>query len=181
MGLACAPASALAAKPSTTDRQNAAKECRAERGSSAATREAFKHWGTNKNKKNAFGKCVSARARAEQRQTIAAVTNAAKECMAERALNPAAFALKYGTNNPNAKYPNPGNAFGKCVSGKAKAKKQSADAADARAIAKRKRAARSCATERTDIGRAAFGMKYGTVKSKRHNAFGKCVSKKARA
>ena len=41
-------------KPTGVDRQNAARECRVERGNSAATREAFKvRYGT---KSNAFGK-----------------------------------------------------------------------------------------------------------------------------
>ena len=148
--LAITPASAMA-KPNKTDRANAAQECRSERGGDAGTRAAFAlRYGTNRNKRNAFGKCVSKRSRSEERQRVGALTNAAKECQAERALNPTAFALKYGTN-PNVKYGNPngGNAFGKCVSGKAMAKKQASDVADARTIARRKNAARACAGERT--------------------------------
>ena len=58
------PAGAIA-KPSQGDRVNAAQECRAERGDSDVTREAFKDkYGTNKNKRNAFGKCVSQTAKA---------------------------------------------------------------------------------------------------------------------
>ena len=57
------PAGAVA-KPSQGDRVNAAQECRAERGDSDATREAFKDkYGTNKNNRNAFGKCVSQNAK----------------------------------------------------------------------------------------------------------------------
>ena len=44
--------------------------------------------------------------------------NAAKQCKSERAANPAAFKAKYGTNETKS------NAFGKCVSEKAKAKSQ---------------------------------------------------------
>ena len=58
------PATAFAAEPTKTDKTNAAKECRAERGDTDATREAFREqYGTNKNGKNAFGKCVSQTAR----------------------------------------------------------------------------------------------------------------------
>lgn len=175
VALAVAPQGAVA-KPSTTDRQNASQECRSERGTTTATRQAFRvSYG---NKKNAFGKCVSRRARSEERQRNGAVMNAAKICQAERSANPAAFVLKYGTS-PNVKYGNPfgGNAFGKCVSGIASAKKRADDAADAKAIARRKKAARTCATERA-AGRSAFALRYGTVRSKRRNAFGRCVSQK---
>lgn len=56
-----------AAKPSQTDRVNASQECRAERGDSPATHEAFRdRHGTNKSKRNAFGKCVSKTAKAQQ-------------------------------------------------------------------------------------------------------------------
>ena len=167
-----APATA-AAKPTKTDKTNAAQECRAERGTTPATREAFRvKYGTNRNGKNAFGKCVSRRSKAEEKQREAAAANAAKECKAERAADPAAFTVKYGTNK-NGK-----NAFGKCVSQKAKAAKQKADEADAAKIKARKSAAKDCATERKSLGREAFADKYGTNKNKR-NAFGKCVSKKS--
>ena len=46
-------------KPTSTDRVNAAQECRFERGTSAATREAFAARYRN------FGRCVSKRARDE--------------------------------------------------------------------------------------------------------------------
>jgi len=110
------PTSAVA-KPSAGDRANAAQECRAERGDSAATREAFKaRYGTNKTKSNAFGKCVSTKARAEERERKAETRKAAKQCRAERDLIGAtAFAEKYGTDKSKR------NAFGKCVSQTAKA------------------------------------------------------------
>ena len=171
-----APATA-AAKPNGTDKTNAARECRSERGTTAATREAFRvKYGTNKNGKNAFGKCVSRRSKAEEKQREAAHSNAAKECKAERALDAQAFAEKYGTNK------NKRNAYGKCVSQKAKAKKDAADAADAKKIKARKSAAKECAAERgtTDASREAFRLKWGTNKNKR-NAFGKCVSATAKA
>ena len=43
---------------------NAAKQCKAERGTTEASREAFRQkYGSNPNKANAFGKCVSAKAK----------------------------------------------------------------------------------------------------------------------
>jgi len=68
--IACAAGALLvapgaSAKPTKTDRTNAAKECRAELGSTDATREAFNsEHGTSK---NAFGKCVSSTAKEEGR------------------------------------------------------------------------------------------------------------------
>jgi len=163
------------AKPSNTDRTNAAQECRAERGGTSATREAFAvKYGTNKNRRNAFGKCVSRTAVDEERENEAAKSNAAKDCKSERDANALAFASKYGTNK-NGK-----NAFGKCVSAKAKEKKVKADEEDAKKAEKRKNAAKLCAAERTQSGREAFAVKYATNK-KKSNAFGKCVSQTAKA
>ena len=174
LALLVAPAGATA-QPTSTDQSNAAKECRSERGTTAATREAFRvKYGTNKNGKNAFGKCVSKRSRAEESQRETAKENGAKACKAERADDPAAFAQKYGTNK-NGK-----NAYGKCVSGKATEGKAKADARDAQKVKQVKSAAKSCAAERgsTADSRADFRQKYGTNKS---NAFGKCVSSQAKA
>lgn len=89
--------------------------------------------------------------------------NAAKACKAERDANPTAFALKYGTNK------NDKNAYGKCVSGKAKEKTQAA--AEARV-----NAAKTCKALKRDEP-DAFEDEYGA----RKNAFGKCVSTTARA
>jgi len=169
------PAGAAAAKPTKMDRHNAAKECRLERGSTEATREAFKQrYGTNKNKKNAFGKCVSRRARDERTERHEARQNAAQACRAERsAVGEKTFGQSHGKDG-NAK-----NAFGKCVSAKARENKKKADSADRQRIADRKSAAKDCATERSDIGKPAFNDKYGT-NSNKHNSFGKCVSAKAK-
>jgi hypothetical protein len=64
--LAAVPATALATDHDGKLKSHAAKECKAERGTTDATREAFaKKYGTEgSNYKNAFGKCVSRRARA---------------------------------------------------------------------------------------------------------------------
>jgi hypothetical protein len=165
----------VSAKPDKTDRTNAAKECKLERGSTSATREAFvAKYGTNKNKKNAFGKCVSKRAADEEQEGVVAHKNASKECKAElEELGAEAFAAKYATGKGK-------NAHGKCVSQKAKAHEAEADAQDKHAIIDRKNAAKTCADERKDAGDEAFAEKYGTNKNK-SNAFGKCVSKTAKA
>lgn len=99
----------------------AEKACRTERGTTAASIAAFNQkYGTNKNKKNAFGKCVSSKSKGEDEDEDEAdedenkdKTNASKKCKAERgttAASIAAFNEKYGTNR------NKKNAFGKCVS-----------------------------------------------------------------
>jgi hypothetical protein len=90
--------------------KNAAKVCKAER---AADPAAFTtKYGTNKNGKNAYGKCVSAKARGTTEQATAARVNAAKTCKKLKAEQKAAFEAAYGTNK---------NAFGKCVSKTARA------------------------------------------------------------
>lgn len=89
---------------------NGAQECATERAADpAAFREEY---GTNGDKANAFGTCVSRKAKKELRDEVLETLNAAKECKAERAEDPDAFREKHGTN------PNKANAFGKCVSGK---------------------------------------------------------------
>jgi len=167
-----------AAKPSKADRTNAAQQCRAERGTESATREAFAvKYGTNENNSNAFGKCVSQKTREEHRERHAAKSKAAKACRAERKeIGRAAFAEKYGTNRNNR------NAFGKCVSKTAKAEKRKMDRADRKARVNQRNAAKECDAERgeTAASKAAFAEKYGTNKNKK-NAFGKCVSQKASA
>jgi hypothetical protein len=114
-------------------------------------------YGTNANKSNAFGKCVSKNAGNAQ----ADVGNAAKACDAERTADPAAFASKYGKNAKDK------NAFGKCVSAKASASANARAAAAASASKQCKAAAKADA--------AGFAAKYGTGK----DALGKCVSAKA--
>jgi hypothetical protein len=166
--------------PSSTDRRNAAQECRFERGTTAATREAFAvKYGSNDNDANAFGKCVSSKAADESQELKAANAGASQACRTEEgttAESKAAFATKYGTNG-NGK-----NAFGKCVSAKAHELKKQADVRDHDRATARKTAAKSCAEERgtTAASRKAFAEKYGTGTTRR-NAFGKCVSKLAKA
>ncbi len=106
---------------------NAAQQCKAERvdpnfaaSHNGMTFDDF--YGTNVNHRNAFGKCVSGKVQATEAQQEENLQNAAQQCRAERA--DASFAAShggksftdfYGTNH------NKKNAFGKCVSQKAKA------------------------------------------------------------
>jgi hypothetical protein len=181
VGTLALPASAQATEAgSAAERQNASQECRFERGTTAATREAFKvKYGANHNKANAFGKCVSKATKDESAEGEAAKADAPAACRAEEGAtdeSKAAFAEKYGTNG-NGK-----NAFGKCVSAKAKELEEQADAADHANATARKTAAKRCDEERGESAatRAAFTKKYGTDSGGK-NAFGKCVSKLAKA
>jgi hypothetical protein len=164
------PATSLGSGPTGQDRENAARACRALRTS--MTPEIFRQtYGTVQSKRrNAFGRCVSQWARAEHQNRI----SAREACSAEQAdANFAAahdgktFAEFYGTG------PNHRNAFGKCVSSKAKA---SSDEAQSNTV----NAARSCKAERASMGAGPFREKYGKNASDR-NAFGKCVSQLAKA
>jgi len=102
--------------PGQSAEQNAAKWCKAERQKLGV--DTFKQtYGTNNNKANAFGKCVSGRVKKteEQAEKREADENAAKWCKAERQkLGVDTFKQTYGTNANKA------NAFGKCVSKRVK-------------------------------------------------------------
>jgi hypothetical protein len=90
--------------------KNAAQACKAERD---ADEDAFADkYGTNKNGKNAFGKCVSGMASAKMQEEANDRANAAHTCKALRREKPAEFTGTYGTGK---------NAFGKCVSATARA------------------------------------------------------------
>ena len=98
--------------------KNASQACKAERAELGAEGFANKY-GSNKNKKNAFGKCVSRGAKPAVNEETTKRINAARACKAEQQdPNFAAthdgktFNEHYGTN------PNDKNAFGKCVSSK---------------------------------------------------------------
>jgi len=115
------PAPGTHQHPAASTHQNAAQMCRAERGTTDATRTAFRtKYGTNHNGANAFGKCVSTQAKALRpmdSEDEQAEVHAAKACDTERgttADSRAAFADKYGTGHKR-------NAFGRCVSAGAKA------------------------------------------------------------
>jgi hypothetical protein len=99
------------AKPAAEEEtENAAQACRAERD---ANEDAFaKKYGTNKNGKNAFGKCVSGMASAKTQEEAEDRANAAHTCKALKREDPAEFEELYGSRK---------NAFGKCVSATARA------------------------------------------------------------
>ena len=155
------PATAPAAV-SPTDYKNASKFCKALRADMGTT--LFKQtYGTNKNRSNAHGKCVSQNAKTMDRVHSSAVN----DCRAERTtLGEEAFATKYGTGK------NHRNAFGKCVSHSATDQTEAVEDAVTSA-------ARGCRAERKTMGTTAFRDKYGTNHNTR-NAFGKCVSTHAR-
>jgi hypothetical protein len=180
VGLAVAlalPVSALAKpQPDQADKRAASAECKTLRGNLDSTREAFLTQFRN------FGTCVSKKAVEEAVEEQNAHTNAARECRTERgtsAQDRADFAEKYGTNGREGTQGFGHNAFGKCVSTKAKAKEHAADVRDQLEATEWKNAAKECDAARgdTDESRAAFGTTWGTDE----NAFGKCVSETAEA
>jgi hypothetical protein len=155
------------AKPNNDDEQAAQKQCKAERGKTKATREAFKA------RHSSMSRCVREKAAEEEAERKEAKSNAARDCKAERqTLGGQAFADKYGENK------NKKNAFGKCVSTKAREKKAEMDAEDQKQAQELRNAAKECAAERRAMGEGPFADKYGKNKNKK-NAFGKCVSMRA--
>jgi hypothetical protein len=95
--------------------RNAAKECKAEQAdaSFAASHDGktfAQVYGGDEKARNALGRCVSSKARADLAEQVDAVVDAAKTCKTERAADAAAFRGTYGTG------PSKANAFGKCVS-----------------------------------------------------------------
>ena len=168
--LALVAPSAAGAKPvpDKGDKRAAKQECKALRGHSKATREAFR------TQYRSFAACVRDKAAEEAQEEQTAHRNAARDCRSEReTLGKETFVEKYGTNA------NKRNAFGKCVSQKARAMEAEADEQDQEEAADFKNAAKECAAERKTLGVDAFGEEYGTNANKR-NAFGKCVSQHAR-
>ena len=164
--LALSATSAVAATPSKADRSTAQKQCAQQR--TAMGERAFKDlYGTNANKSNAFGKCVSKMAKIDA-QTRSSAQN---ECRAEQ--NDPNFAASHGGKTFEEYYGTGKrkNAFGKCVSSKAKAKQDAVQEATINA-------AKACKAERK-ADPEAFRKKYGTNANGR-NAFGKCVSSKVR-
>ena len=163
------PVAALADDASPSDKANGARSCQALKTSLGATTFASTY-GTNADKSNAFGKCVSKWSQAEHQNRHAA----AAACKAEQAdANFAAqhagksFDQFYGSGKKGA------NAMSRCL----QAKRAAESAADKQAVVN---AARACKTERKAMGADPFKAKYGTGADK-SNAFGKCVAKLAAA
>ncbi len=151
--------------PTGQDRQNGARACHALRVSLGT--DVFRQtYGTvQSNRRNAMGRCVSMWTHAAHQNRL----SARAACTAEQAdPNFAAthdnksFAEFYGKNS------NDRNAFGKCVSSKAKAALEQQES-------NTQNAAQSCKAERSSMGGPAFRAKYGKSGHDR-NAFGKCVS-----
>lgn len=162
------PVAALADTATSADKANGARACQALKASMGATFAST--YGTNADRSNAFGKCVSAWTRAEHQNRHEAVT----ACKAEQA--DAGFAATHGGKTFDQFYgagKQSANAFNRCV-----ASKRAAESAEDRtAVAN---AARKCKAERKTLGDAPFRAKYGTNADK-SNAFGVCVSKLASA
>lgn len=175
LAIACAiPAVASGANDPAT---NAAKFCKQLATASggkhsdayaAAVRTQFpnaKHVTT----KNAYGKCVSNKAKENRTETAQAQkqaqTNAAKTCKSQRSSDPAGFAAQWGSKK---------NAYGKCVSATARQQEQQAAEQQKQDDQNTVNAAKTCKAQRKNDS-AGFAEQWGT----RRNAFGKCVSKTA--
>ena len=160
------PAAAFADAATAADKANGARACQALRTSlGAATFTST--YGTNADKSNAFGQCVSKWTRGEHQNRLEAVT----ACKAEQA--DAGFAAAHGDKTFDQFYgtgKNGANALQRCV----QSKRLAASVGDRKATVN---AARSCKAERKELGDAAFIAKYGG----KANAFGKCVSTLAKA
>jgi hypothetical protein len=163
-------------KPTKAEKQDAKQFCQQLRRS-AGKKNFREMFGTGKNHVNAMRNCKRSQAKELARDDAKAAkqakTNAAKECKAERAQDADAFRDQYGTGK------NKKNAFGKCVSQHAKQNRQEAKAEEEQEQANEVNAAKQCKAERK-ADPDAFKEQYGTNKNKK-NAFGKCVSKKAKA
>jgi hypothetical protein len=107
------------ARAAKTNKTNAAKTCKAELAMPEADFRAShggksfaEFYGKNGNDRNAYGKCVSSKAKTADAEQEATTMNAAKACKAERAADRPAFTAKHGGKASSA--------FGKCVSSKSK-------------------------------------------------------------
>jgi uncharacterized low-complexity protein len=156
------PVAALADdSPAPTPAKTANQLCQADKAAMGA--DGFKQlYGTNPNKANAWGKCVSSKAKAAH----VATQNAAAACTAEQAQDQAAFDAKYGSGG-NGKGADK-NAMGTCVS----AKVHDTVTTTTEKVMK---AAKTCKAMRKSDA-AGFATKYGA----KANAFGKCVAAKGK-
>lgn len=163
------PVAGFAADPPGQDRTNAARACKGLRASMGLALFRQTYGTAASNRRNAFGRCVSQWTRTERLSR----QSARSACEAERndpnfaaAHDGKSFEEHYGTG------PRGANAFGRCVSSKAKT-------ASAEDRSDTLNAARRCKAERQRLGVTAFRMEYGRNANDR-NAFGKCVSKLAK-
>jgi hypothetical protein len=152
------PAAAIAQGSTPSPADLAAKACKTEKSEMGA--RTFKQTYAAKSVAKARKACLAKNGVTAEQE----IHNASQECRAERdTIGTDAFADKYGTNA------NKRNAFGKCVSGKAKAATE--ETTDDRVAA-----ADTCKTMKSDDA-AGFKATFGEKK----NAFGKCVSKTAKS
>ncbi len=153
--VAANPAAAVAQDQPPTPKQSASQACKDERTAMGA--ETFANtYGTNANKKNAFGKCVSKRAK----EAKAEAKTAKQECKA------AAKAIADKAERKAAR-----KACNKKAEKEVKAEMKET-------TEERASAAETCKKEQ-EADSEAFAAKYGTNANKR-NAFGKCVSSQAK-
>ncbi len=168
LGAFIAPAAALGETPPGPDRENAARACKALRTSMGLDQFRLAYGTAESNRRNAFGRCVRQWTRTERLNRL----SARSQCAAER--SDANFAAAHGGKTFQQFYgtgPRGANAFGRCVSLKAKS-------ASGEERQDTLNAARQCKAERSSLGVEAFRVKYGRNDNDR-NAFGKCVSKLA--
>jgi hypothetical protein len=170
-GLALAvPGVAVAGDSPPPGAKNASKLCkqlRAEMGT-----ELFRAtYGTNENRRNAHGKCVSKHRHAAKQLLRQAIS----ECKAEREATQANRPVNPGEKGDEHKKGGPDKearkAFRQCVREKLRALLAVRRAAF-------ENAAKECKAER-EADAVAFRERYGTNSNKR-NAFGKCVSQHVR-
>jgi hypothetical protein len=155
-------------------RSQAEKQCRQER--TTMGKATFgETYGTDKNGKNAFGKCVSHRTKQDKSSQQSAQASAEKTCRSEQndsnfasTHNGESFDQFYGSGKSSK------NAFGKCVSSHARSSSQRTESSEVKA---EDNAAKQCRSEQS-ADPTAFQNKYGTNANK-SNAFGRCVSQKA--
>ena len=128
------------------------------------------YYGTGKNGRDAFARCVSIVAKANRQAEQQGRLNPARTCRALRTqLTASVFDQTYGKNA------NDRNAFGKCVSMTAKSQANNEVSASS-----------TCKAEQSDPnfasthGGQTFDQTYGT-NADQSNAFGKCVSSRAKA
>lgn len=132
---------------------------------------------------HAFARCVATETQENVREARQARQdahqNAVDQCRSERQSDPQAFQDTYGTNGKDGHNGQHRNAFGKCVSQHARANRQQENQQNAQEDQNQVNAAQQCRDEQSQDP-DAFRDNYGTNHNKR-NAFGKCVSQKARA
>ena len=174
---------ALAENPTPNPKQVASKQCTAELHTVGIKQFKMNHGDGPPKWQHAMRNCKGKHENSAENT----VNNGAQACKAEQADPNFAtnhggmtFDQFYGTNGKEGTNGADKNSFGKCVSTKV-------DEALAQQAANLQNAAALCRAERVDANFPAshsgdsFSEFYGTEKSKHKNAFGKCVSQKAKA